>query len=40
LRRICERHGIPIVRLSPAKHALLQADYDLLLERAKAGGDK
>jgi hypothetical protein len=40
LRRACIRHGIQIVRLSPHKHALTQADYDLLLSRAKTGDAK
>lgn len=40
LRRFCARHGVELVRLSPAKHYLTQADFDLLLSRAKnAGGE-
>jgi hypothetical protein len=38
LRRICARHGVELTRLSPSKHGLTQADFDILLSRAKEAG--
>lgn len=32
--RACERHGVPVIRLSPKKRGLTEANYVLLLERA------
>jgi hypothetical protein len=33
-RRACIRHGVPITRLSKAKHGLTPENYRLLLARA------
>jgi predicted amidophosphoribosyltransferase len=34
LKALCDRYGIPVVRLNKRQYALRESDYRLLLERS------